>query len=432
MKTYLLSIIFFLNLFLLFGNSDPYELVIKLDRDKIYPGDLVEFIFYCKNNSSSNISVPSIHSRAIGDVLKQEFKVFDKNRNQINKKFRCGLRGSGERRVFSGSLIKPGDSVIILKQKIKFPQIGVYEGDYTYNFQPRGMTSSSPIVNYKPVFFKEKFKIEVIEVSKEFEVKRKPIPMNEVWRKPTFSSLEEAYKSPDEVYSLSLNNFSLEQLEEVLRFKNIQQLSIKGEINSVPKEINSLDVFSLTITNTKGVLLIDSVLSEFSNLDNFSFSSPDGIEFVGLKNKIFPNLSSFVVLNVSKPFKLPFDFNNTPKLRSLQLLNIDEVTFGASDFSKTNLRSITIKAKKVNFSDELVAPKLLSLFMYNITEQSIPDMRNCIALEDIHFGTSPIQSLPSSIAMIPNLKRLSVVRSVENNDCLKALKKKRVQIEKVK
>ena len=428
----------FLFLLLTFNSNAqniPYELIMRTSHERVLVGDDVEYLFYVKNNSTENISVPAAKSsaRGIDDVLTHQFEVFNKSDEQINKQFKCGV-GGRDRRILSGVQVKPGDSALIIKRKFSPTQKGAYKAKYLFDFHPNSGSHPNPSPDsFKKMVLKMTITIDVQGLDFDFQVKQNRISAEEMWKAPILTSLSEALKDPDNVFRIKLDNPTIEEISQISKFKNVQDLYLNGgKVESLPNDLFDLNYRSLNLSLNVGQgISIPKSINKSTGLEVLVLKPVNGLDLSGFEGGEYPKLRSITIMSVYEPMKILLPVHKMPALESFTMYGIKSITFVPTDFSTcTNLKQFNLSSKNIDYGSELILPSLTSLGLAGCRDGKIPNLSKCVKLETLNLLHAKCTEIPSHILEISNLKRITIRKDVSKNDTLKALKKRGVEIDR--
>lgn len=430
-----LNLIIFLLItaFKAYSQNQPYELIKNCSHSVAMVGDDIEFSFYAKNNSNSKIVVPGMKSsaRGIDDVLTHKFEIFNETGTRINKVWRCGIGGK-DRRILSGIVVKPGDSVLLVKKTFQANVAGVYKVNYLFDFHPNnGLKPNPSPETYKKMFFQESFFLEVKKLDFNFEVKKIRITSEELWVAPIYKSLGEAKKNPSKVYRLHLKDPTQEGIGQLSKFSNLQDLSLQGgSVDSLPYDLFELNFRSLNLgINVKKGINFPKAIQNSKGLEILSVRASSQLNLSGFEGGVFSDLKT-VSINASyaPPLKIIFPVET---MISIERISITAKIIDAlpSDFS--NCRSLTqfhVSAKRIDYPNELILPYVQNIALSGNITNILPNLSKCEKLEQLHLLKAKITELPTNVLQIPNLKEIYIKKEIEKNEVIKQLKKRGVEI----
>jgi Leucine-rich repeat (LRR) protein len=143
---------------------------------------------------------------------------------------------------------------------------------------------------------------------------------------PIYDNLDEALKTPNSVYRLSLRGKKLKAFPiEILKFKNLQELDLsKNKIDSLPNEIGQLkNLQTLDVSSNKLEYLPDSI----GKLKNLKKLAAGKNEILAIPRQI-GDLENLEVLDLwSNQISIfPDELNKLKKLRwmDLRVIQIDD------------------------------------------------------------------------------------------------------------
>lgn len=174
-----------------------------------------------------------------------------------------------------------------------------------------------------------------------------------------FTELEEAFKTPEQVYRLNLSNKSIKEFPIGLsKFKNLQYLSLRNDhLKSIPMEIASLQ--KLKVLDLGG--------NDFEVLP---------IEFAKLKNL------EELYLDDDKKLNLLKDFEILGKLPKLKILHLDN----------DNIQKLPINIQRLKYLEKLY----LSNNLLHFVPKEVVGLKNLKYLDINHNPLKPNLNLHQS------------------------------------
>jgi len=277
--------------------------------------------------------------------------------------------------------------------------------NYKYAFDDAAITAAKSIYDFD------------LTVNYEFEIASgyyihdfvtTEITNEELAAKKIYTSLDEIFANPEDVYKIELYSkvLSDETINLFSILKNLRELSITSEVlTQIPGEFAELPLTKLTICESRiAKINFPDELSNLKTLKYFEYSRFQGTEIPAFVYK----LENLEELKISEGPNLKIISSEIGNLKNLQKLTIYQCIIEELPESITNLDKLkyvkfnSTKLKSVKYL--MALPSLTELTVFNAQIKSIEtELLSCYNLENIDLGKNYISEIPDEFY---NLKLL--------------------------